>query len=307
LAVAAILFACGRGAGADNLPLIVSVGDERAVCKWDAHGKSAGKIASPDDAPGVVVFAGGRSIATGSEAGMVHIYDIVAGRPIKRIDTGGGEVTAIAASPDGKFIAAASSDQHIRVYDRQTGLLCGDVSTHEDSLYGLVFLASDELASGGGKGVIRLWSVRQDGLAFHGQIEAHQEAITALSTSPDSRILASVSADGFMKTWQDGALLDRVRVSSHPVRCVAFSPDGKTLATGDEDGRIRLWNASNGAPLPFMGGHTRTVRSLGWASDGDVLVSCGEDHAIRYWDARHSRQIGSAEAESDVKSIAVLP
>src|SRR6185436_3726880 len=66
--------------------------------------------------------------------------------------------------------------------------------------------------------------------------------------SPDSRFLASASADGTVKLWR---IADRklVRTLMHPagVTSIAFSPDGQWLASGSYDGIVRVWGGETPA------------------------------------------------------------
>jgi WD40 repeat protein len=66
---------------------------------------------------------------------------------------------------------------------------------------------------------------------------------------------------------------------------VAFSNDGAQIVSGSNDGSVHVWNASTGAALQQLNGHTYTVNSVAFSYDGTRIVSGSFDKSVRVWDA----------------------
>jgi len=88
------------------------------------------------------------------------------------------------------------------------------------------------------------------------------------------------------------------------VRSVAWSLDRCIIGTGSDDTTIRLWDASTGALLAALHGHTNAIYSVPFTSDGHFLISGSEDDTIRKWDVRAACQLLSERRNDAVAALA---
>jgi WD40 repeat protein/nucleoside phosphorylase len=139
----------------------------------------------------------------------------------------------------------------------------------------------------------------------------HSGEITALSWSPDGRVLASSSRDRTIRLWaRKQVKIPLATIVGHTgsVLSVAWSPDGRYIASGSCDASVRVWSVASGLQLACFNGHTNTVTSVAWSPDGGRLVSGGDDNIVRVWSVNDACILVALEGHSDwVSSVAWSP
>jgi WD40 repeat protein len=302
-----------------DLPTVISGGTDHAIKRWDSSGKLIDTLGTVDDSVNVIRLLPNGSIVSGGADGLVKTWSLTDARETQSFVVSKSAVTAIAVAPVGPFIAVGSADGQITLWNTDTGKRLAEMQAHGSAVQALQFAADGALLiSGSGDKTIRMWKVlraankrEMDRLEYQSNIAAHDDAVTAIALGPGDNLIATVSEDGWLKTWRlDGGLVGRARVCDHGVASVAFSPDGRIIATGDNDGRVRLWNAQTSAPMAIVFVHDKDkpVYSLAWTPNGKVLVSGGADSTIRYWNVETGQKIKSIAAhEGAVKALLLVP
>jgi len=153
-----------------------------------------------------------------------------------------GSVLAMAASPDGRWLATGGMDCTIRIWDAAQGHLVKILAGHHSYVGGLAWSSdSRTLASAGSwDGTVRIWNVETGQMirGFRGKE---------------------------MKT---------------PVMHVAFAPDGtRLMIAGGSSGWIRVWNTSSEEPADFME-FGQYISIFHWSPDGTRFALCGPQSGL---------------------------
>jgi WD40 repeat protein len=159
--------------------------------------------------------------------------------------------------------------------------------------------ASDSLAVGGMAGALRIW--RAPVPPFTG----HTGPVTGVAVTPDGSVIASVSHDGTLRTWDRGGHLLRRLDLGGPASAVAISPDGRYVAAGGTPHALTV------AGLPDLASPV-TFPAPGWISDvafapDSRLVAASSGSTVTLWDIGTGKRVAVFGDDSRLNRIAFSP
>jgi WD40 repeat protein len=191
--------------------------------------------------------------------------------------------SAVAFSPDGRYVASPVRDGGVRVAEVATGnerVVLRDrfhsISSLRFAPAGTVLVVTEE------GGFTSVWSWEEGKLAQPRL--SHYHTVLGTAFSPNGRRLALADAGGQVRDWRLGGEAETLSGHHGPVRAAAFSPDGQVLATAGDDAAVRFWDARARTPAAVGKGHVGPVECLAFSPDGTTLASGGRDGTVRLWD-----------------------
>uniref|UniRef100_A0AAF5CV60 WDR5-like beta-propeller domain-containing protein n=2 Tax=Strongyloides stercoralis TaxID=6248 RepID=A0AAF5CV60_STRER len=166
------------------------------------------------------------------------------GEPIPAHSRG---ISALRFSPDGKWLASASADKTIKLYNIEKA---------------------------------------EEGIFPEHVLGSHKMGINDIAWGGDSRHLISCADDKLVKMWDvlESKLLRRFEGHTNYVFCCVFNQVHTTIASGSFDETIRLWDIRSGICIKVLQAHSEPISSIAFNRDGSLIASGGYDGLVRIWD-----------------------
>ena len=200
---------------------------------------------------------------------------------------GKGAIWEIAYSPDGKYLAVASSIG-TWLYDSRTGAEVHLLTGHTYAATSMAFSPDGQTLATGGDWpdrTIRLWDAATGVLTR--TLDVSEFSGGSLAFSPDGNTLAGETYNKKVRLWnvETGARILSLEGHTSSITSVAFSPDGRTVASGSQDNTVRVWDIGTGTQKFKLTAHKNNVTDVVFSPDGRMLASSSYDGRVRLWDA----------------------
>lgn len=200
-------------------------------------------------------------------------------------------------SLDNQKLVAACSDNRLRFFNPADGVLNYELKS-ETPLEGVAFTSDNRTVLTGG-GQLRQWLYASPTAVR--TMTGHGGSVYSVTFSPDSRWIASTSADQSARIWnvETGASLKTLTGHEGPVYCSSFSPDGALLVTAGADKSVRLWDVLGGRQLKQIPVGEETLYSVAFFPDGKRVAAAGLDRKIYLVDALTGKIDNTLEEHPD--------
>lgn len=244
----------------------------------------------------------------------------------KTITEESGFIYSLATSSSGKILVIGEKDNTVRVRNLRTDSTLHTSKVNVECIYSVaVSLDSQKFASSGSESTINVrclkqgYTIRNLGTSSYG----HSGYIHSLAFSPDSKLLASGSADRTVKIWdlETGEVVHTLTGHSGCIWSLAISQNGKYLVSGSGDHTIKIWNLTTGNLIRTLSGHSDSVSTISISSDSQIVASGSFDKTIRIWNledttsledsllwesSKRQSHVGSVSINTDGKTLACM-
>jgi WD40 repeat protein/tRNA A-37 threonylcarbamoyl transferase component Bud32 len=245
---------------------------------------------------------------------VVRLWNTDTGKEIRTLGGHGDRIRMVAFSPDGQRLAVGSIEGGVKFWDWKAGRLLFELP-RPPAISRVAFSPDSRRIAVGVWGTETAISIRDaDSGRELRSFGRHSAGIEGVAYSPNGERVASSSADGDVKIWDESTGELRLTLAGHhgPVNDVAYAPDGRRIATAGWDKTIKIWDTETGNETLTLRGHAEEVKSVAFSPDGRRLVSTWRDR-VGVWNATPVDEALGLEAfrvpghASSVASVAFSP
>jgi WD40 repeat protein/serine/threonine protein kinase len=232
----------------------------------------------------------GSAIVTSSDDSTVAVWDAQTGKQLDRF-LQNAPLTCATFSPDGKYIAFATSYSVVHIVNAGTGRVEKRLYSKGGFIASVVYSPNGRyLLAAGFDDIAEVWDVKF-GQLLH-TLEGNSNMRGAVF-SPDGTLIATAGADGKARIWDALTGKQKLVLNAHDdwVMRAVFSPDARYLATGGKDAVAKIWDVKTGELVSTLTGHENGVNGVAYSPDGTLLLTASWDGTARIWSVTTGRTL----------------
>lgn len=145
----------------------------------------------------------GEILVSGSDDNTMMMWEPKSSnKPIQRLTGHQGLIIQACFSPDSFYLASASFDKSIKLWDGKSGKFITSFRGHVANVYQISWSADSRMICSGSKdSTLKVWDVEKRKMMF--DLPGHSDEVYCLKWSPDGQKVASGSKDKIMRIWRN--------------------------------------------------------------------------------------------------------
>lgn len=311
--------------------MFASAAYDKTVRLWDPEtGEALRLVANLHATMRSLAFSpDGETLAFAGDDGAIRFLDRKTGSQETLLSEQPGGLCTVAFSPDGKTFLTVPSEGKPQIWNLDTKQslkeLTGDGGNtvpaspngmeppREADLSPQTAIFSPDgravlVATRGGQ--VRIWSPDTGQLLQ--TVSGHEDVVTALAMSSQSKTLYTTGLDGKFLVWPAQLPLQsslyKLPIASGEVWALALSPDGKTLAVGGKNGLVELWDLATLQRQRKLEGFGGTVDCLDFSADGKLLAAAGwREKSAVVWHVESGEVARKVTGADRMNALAISP
>lgn len=253
----------------------------------------------------VAVAESGTLTAAALANGQVKIFYPKDAAFVTLLNAHTGSATAVAFSPDMRWLATGGADARVRVWDTRSGAMAQELTGPSGAVHSLAFSADGATLVAGSAGTVVLWRTADWSRAWTHNGDTNADGAAVID--PRNGFIASASGNAIsILDFANGNRIRQLTGHGNPVRALDISNDGLVIASGSDDRSVRLWNTRGWSEIRTLNGHSAAVRSVRLSNAATRVLSASADNTIRIWDGRGGTALHTLSGHTGAVNAAVF-
>ncbi|MFO0807108.1 MAG: WD40 repeat domain-containing protein [Gemmataceae bacterium] len=299
--------------------LLAVGGADRVIHIWDPRRGElvAGQGASAGHAIDLLSQGSSQLLVSNANGTDLQVWDTATGQ-VRPPAGAMPRPLAIAASPDGQWIAftTANPDSRLHIWDAKAKQLRGPFEGPRAPMTHLAFSPNSKRFASCCRtdGTAWLWNPLDGEPLLIIPEAAEGCTVEAVAWHPNNVWLAAGGIDWLATSGSDGAVTiwnvdDRVKVATFVggATALAFDPSGQTLAIASPETTVCIFDIASQRPIHEFEGLQADASAVAFSPDGQYLAAGCEDHTVRLWNPRTGQSISVVDLDSPVRALRFSP
>jgi WD40 repeat protein len=248
-----------------------------SIINWKTRQKAGSDLKAAGQIRFAVFSPSGLQIATGSEAGVISIWNLNELNASINTRKHTGAITILKFSPDGRYLVSGGADGAAVVLDARTG----DEkyrALHSDQVRDIAFSRDSKwMVTVSKDRYIRVWDADTGKQLL---IMSQSDAVQALKLTKDNRWIITAGDDRTVRVWNAITGTEFIQI---PIKgkgtALALGNDDKSLISGDQNGFIDIWDISQIHPPDNILQFSGVTASALYSPSGNWIAASDDQHA----------------------------
>lgn len=271
---------------------LLSGGTDGRIVLWDAFtGKNLFRASdSLMTTMRISLSPGGTQIASIMGGHGLNLWDLKKQPPSCETIPVSSEATAVAHSPDGKWLASGHARGAVQIWNRRNNRPLPPLQEHQTRVTALAFSSSRPVfaSAGGVDGYVYLWSLKEPAPLLLIPEAAGRCAVEAIGFVPNSPWFLAAGVDWLKQGSHDGVIqlwdlqrLGPVARTDVGATALKLHPSGEYFAAALLDETVGIFQTRTLKLLHELPGHGALLAALAISPDGGWLATAGDDAQVR--------------------------
>jgi WD40 repeat protein len=222
------------------------------------------------------------SIASGSYDGSIKIWSS-GGYLMKTIIAHTEPISCICCSPDNNYIASASEDSTIKIWNIISGELVNTFEGHDLSVICICYSPDGkQIASGGADSSIKVWDTVKYNLVSKYDYNSGNINDICYSSDGIDIVYCYENIITIQNAINCNYIIDK-RTNDY-IQKVCYSPDDRYIISGNFSHAISLWDVNTLTKIYTIDEHTDMVHDICFSPDHKYFASASRDRTIKLWE-----------------------